>query len=203
MAEDSVFIAPEGLTLDDISEAKEIIEETHPMMKTKMSDVLPFLKICGRCCKGSPKDSKKEPLLKQRTKGGSLKKRMRKNKKKKNKSKSGRTDPYMIMGFGINAFFDMMVLLIYVFIGLTVLAIPAIAIFASSNGLENYRNYVTAKFSMGNMGYSASNCYSISMGTGELLLNCNGGELSSLASVAASDDGLTPAKRGYGIIPSD
>ena len=114
-----------------------------------------------------------------------MKKKMvnKKDKAIKNKMrKYAQKDPYMLFGFGINAFFDMTCLLIALFAILTVLSIPAIAIFASSNGLENYRNYGMSKFTMGNMGYASSNCYSISMSAGDLLLSCNGGNLEAIAS---------------------
>lgn len=87
----------------------------------------------------------------------------------------------MLLGFGINAFFDMMVLLIKLFTILTLLAIPAMFIYSSFNGLEKYRNYSKAKYSMGNMGYASSNCYSISYGSENIMLNCNGGNLESIA----------------------
>jgi hypothetical protein len=53
----------------------------------------------------------------------------------------------------------MLTALIYLFILLTVLSIPAIAIYGSSDGLVNYKNYMYTKYTMGNMGYASSECF--------------------------------------------
>lgn len=206
------------MTQDDIDEAREIIKETHPLRDIPLKKVFPFLEIAKKFKKGggeeSKKDDKTEPLLAEDEDLGlsaNMKNKFKKNlvgKKqkeiRKKMKKYSAKNPYMLFGFGINAFFDMTCLLIWLFAILTLLSIPAIAIFASSNGLENYRNYGMSKFTMGNMGYASSNCFSISMGAGEVLLNCNGGNLEAIASFEQTqEDGSSLYKRGFGIISAD
>ena len=57
-----------------------------------------------------------------------------------------------LIGFGMNAYFDIIKQLLWMFIFITVFAVPSMMIFASYNGLAQSPTYVFDMFSVGNMG---------------------------------------------------
>jgi hypothetical protein len=61
----------------------------------------------------------------------------------------------------------MLTYLIGIFSLFTLLSIPAIGIFSANNGLEGLNNYSKAKFSLGNLGFSDSNCLNTYIGMTE------------------------------------
>lgn len=63
-------------------------------------------------------------------------------------------DPYLRLGFGMNAYFDtlkyMMIMMLLIF----VFSFPAIKIYSSYDGLKNGAMYMFTKYSLGNLGGS-------------------------------------------------
>lgn len=55
----------------------------------------------------------------------------------------------------------MMILLFALF---SLLSVPALAIYASHDGLEGLQNYARARFSLGNLGFSGAICQSMFVG---------------------------------------
>ena len=174
-----------------------------------MWQVWPFLKACGvgrqerakkslqeqdRLLEESKDDSPIGKLLMGKMKGAVDKK---KAEEKKRMKKYTHKDPYMILGFGINSFFDMIRVFMVLFTVLTILAIPAIFLFMRQDGLVGLKNYGLAQFSMGNFGYSSANCYSAALLQKKLFLSCQDGTLDRI-STRAKDDGTI--MEGYGII---
>ena len=73
-------------------------------------------------------------------------------------------DPYLNLGFGMVAYFRMLVYLMSIFAFFTLLQIPSIYFYQSYKGLEGLSNYSKAKYSIGNMGFSGPNCVSTYVG---------------------------------------
>lgn len=65
-----------------------------------------------------------------------------------------RKDPYLVLGFGMIAYKDLMFTLILLFSVLTIVVSPALAFFSSHEGIATPKAYMT--YSLGNMGYSSS-----------------------------------------------
>jgi hypothetical protein len=80
--EESLYQVPEGLTQDDVDEAKELVDEIQPLKDIKFTNVFPILKL-AKCGKSSKVPDEKKPLL------GGLGKSIKKSRKfKKSKDKS-------------------------------------------------------------------------------------------------------------------
>ena len=132
---------------------------------------------------------------------GKMKKAVDQNKKaeKAKMKKYATKKPYLILGFGITAFFDLIRVFVYLFIVLTILAIPALIIFNAQRGVEGLRSFYYGRFSMGNLGYSSTYCFSSSVGQENMLLRCQGGSMTGLSELK-QDEG--PVIKGYGLIKS-
>jgi hypothetical protein len=67
-------------------------------------------------------------------------------------------DPYLQLGFGMCAYFNLLRSFILLFALLTFLAVPAIGIYSARSGLKDLRNYDRSQYSVGNLGFSDSIC---------------------------------------------
>jgi hypothetical protein len=81
------------------------------------------------------------------------------------------------VGFGMNAYFDVILQLTYMFAFITLCSIPAMIIYAnyeSTGALSTAAGYVFNQFSLGNFGGAAIACAQISLGVngGSLNLQC-------------------------------
>ena len=103
------------------------IEDIHPLRYiTSISDILPFLKPCFKKKKNF-KLALKQALLKEMD----IK-----------YSKSEATvlnEPFLYLGYGINAYFDLMLSLIYMFIAITIFSIPMYFAF-SKNDIDYFNS---------------------------------------------------------------
>lgn len=77
----------------------------------------------------------------------------------KNDSKN-QENPFLILGYGINAYFDLMQLLVYMFLMITIFCIPIYFIYSNTlvQFLHYDSNYFLNRFSLGNMGGSTVVC---------------------------------------------
>ena len=67
-------------------------------------------------------------------------------------------DPYLQLGFGMNAYFDFIKQLLYMTLGMTIFVIPFMCIFAKYDALESTSMAMFNQFSLGNMGGSQTSC---------------------------------------------
>lgn len=67
-------------------------------------------------------------------------------------------DPYLQLGFGMCAYFNLLRTFIFVFLLLSVLSVPALVIYSSHDGMKGLRNYERSQFSVGNIGFADSVC---------------------------------------------
>jgi hypothetical protein len=74
--------------------------------------------------------------------------------KAKKEKKQENEDPYLIIGFGMVAYFKMLKSLILMFIIFTLLSIPAICIYTHHNGQKDLVNYSKSRYTLGNLGFS-------------------------------------------------
>jgi hypothetical protein len=72
-------------------------------------------------------------------------------------------DPYLLYGFGIYAYFDLLKLLIYLFTALSLIFLPSILFNVKYDGILDAEDYAAA--SLGNQGYTEPMCYSTPMST--------------------------------------
>ena len=83
-------------------------------------------------------------------------------------------DPYLIIGYGINAFFDILLSLCTMFCMISIAAIPIFFIY-SSMGQGTYsdeKSYPISKFLLGNMGGASVFCHSGLMEKSHMDLSC-------------------------------
>lgn len=90
------------------------LEDIHPLKdRTYISDILPFLKHLPFC--------KKKKNFKLALKQSMLKEMRIKFSKSE---EIAINEPYLFLGYGINAYFDLMLSLIYMFIAITIFSLP-------------------------------------------------------------------------------
>ena len=77
----------------------------------------------------------------------------------KSRGEQDSDDPYLSLGFGICAYFNMLRTFMFAFFLLTIFALPIIFVYQSQGGLEGARNYDRSQFSLGNMGFSQASCH--------------------------------------------
>jgi len=61
-------------------------------------------------------------------------------------------DPFILLGYGINSFFDLMSQLFWFAIFVTIFMMPLMVEFSTYNGLAKEPRYMFNQFSLGNMG---------------------------------------------------
>ena len=67
-------------------------------------------------------------------------------------------DPFILLGYGINSFFDLMSQLFWFAIFVTIFFTPLMTEFADQKGLKHEPRYMFNQFSLGNMGGSNIQC---------------------------------------------
>lgn len=69
-------------------------------------------------------------------------------------------DPLKGLGFGFEAYWRMLYSMAGMFIALTLIFMPEVIMCACTKGMHGIRNYANSQFTLGNLGFSASNCIS-------------------------------------------
>lgn len=111
----------------------------------------------------------------------------KKDKKKKKKQapkveEEAEPDPLNYLGFGMVAYRDLMFTMFCLFALLSVIMIPAMVFYQNQGGLLDAKGFA-AKFSLGNFGYSSSQCQSVPFSLGAVPINCPYGEMGQVISV--------------------
>ena len=81
-------------------------------------------------------------------------------------------DPFILLGYGINSFFDLMSQLFWFAIFVTIFFIPLMTEFYNQKGLKHEPRYVFNQFSLGNMGGSDIQCSQHSLSDGLFVAEC-------------------------------
>lgn len=99
-------------------------------------------------------------------------------------------DPLKGLGFGFEAYWRMLYSMSGMFLLLTLIFVPELLMNITTGGMRGIRNYPDSALTLGNLGFSASNCMSQYLGIEESrYLSCNVGNLDTLVA--------------YGMIPND
>jgi len=149
--EEMVFEAPDPVTRQQVNQAIMDVEDMHPLRsRVYLEHIIPPLKIFRTCFKRKPdfKHSLRKALLAQ------MKIKMPKS------EEAIINDPFLILGYGLNAYFDMMVSLSCLCLAITVFMIPLYNGYAFNDekGLQNESKYVVNQFTLGNLGGSNIFC---------------------------------------------
>lgn len=97
-------------------------------------------------------------------------------------------DPFLILGYGINSYFDLLILLCKMFLSISVFSLPILAIYSSGPAFPD--SFVTS-LSMGNLGGASMLCKTAFMGMDEMALQCPAGTV------------MDTEQAQYGIIPKE
>lgn len=147
--------------------AKEIIKETHPLNETKLHVAFPILKPCGPCIDKKKATESAEPLLTQKTKCA-------KSKNMKISEEESKQDPFLLLGFGMIAYRDLLQTFIVLFTILSLLMTPALYYYryGGYNGYGDEDIGWKVGFTLGNMGYSSVQCSTIPNDINTLSISC-------------------------------
>lgn len=146
----------------------------HPLrFKARLDQVLPFLKVFRLCRKVKPdfRHSLRLAIL------NSMGIKMPKTDHFIDKN------PYLLLGYGVNAYFDIMAQLGYMFCAITIMMLPLFMIFVSNHGLEHIPGlYPITQTTLGNMGGAYNFCGHKRVGDKQIGLFCtNGGGVLDIA----------------------
>lgn len=134
------------------------IEDIHPLRKTVgWSHVSACCKVVCCCAK------KKKPFS-QAVKSTLLKKF------ELEAPEENLDEPYLILGYGINAYFAILASVSKMFFWVTVFAIPMYYIYSSGGHLKGFKSYPISQFSIGNFGGSTMFCKQTRLATGKMNL---------------------------------
>ncbi len=126
------------------------------------------------------------------------KKEKKKNKKKKAKEQpkadEKEPDPLNYLGFGMIAYRDLMFTMFWLFAVLSVIMLPAMNFYSDQGAIEAPKGFAS-KYSIGNFGYSTSQCVNTPFSIGKLPMECPYGKLGKVNAVGVIPS--TEAKKTY------
>lgn len=183
-----------------------MVKDNNPLEGFPIYACFPLLKPCTKCFyKQEPgEDDANEPLLGGPLIGLEMKDSpKKKSQQKKMASANGavdpeqlKQDPYLLLGSGMIAYRDMLFIMTLVFLILTLINLPAMFYFSSYSGIQVPKKYMD--MTLGNMGYSGSECSLQAMGAGGytgffyMPAACMVGQVSSTYSMGVNPVGLSP-----------
>ena len=91
-------------------------------------------------------------------------------------------DPFLVLGYGINAYFEIISSLFWMMTLISFVFIPILAVYADNaiNGLAEQPKAIINMWSLGNMGSSTVSCKSKPLGVGSILFSCPMGQIDVL-----------------------
>ncbi len=145
-----------------------MIKEGNPLEGYPLHAVFPVLRPCAPCCEKKEKVDQQEPLL---ADDEEVQASMKHHHQKKNDAgavseEEKNQDPYVILGFGMIAYRDLLFTMIIVFSILSVIMLPAMSFYNQHGGIAKALQKPLAGYSLGNMGYSSTQCSMIPLGAG-------------------------------------
>mmetsp|Transcript_5223 Transcript_5223/g.8087 ORF Transcript_5223/g.8087 Transcript_5223/m.8087 type:complete len:188 (-) Transcript_5223:2954-3517(-) len=159
---------PDPLTRQQVNQCLMDIEDIHPLRsRAKLDHIVPALQVFRKCFKRKPdfKHSLRKTLLEEM------------NIKMPKSENQLIEDPFLILGYGVNAYFDIMLALSYMFLTIAIFCIPVYYAFAynESHGLMALSKgfkYSISQWSIGNMGGAITTCHSKAIKAGDFKLGC-------------------------------
>ena len=138
------------MSATQINYARELIEKSNPLRQTKLTQVWPCCFFCCSCCLDKRK----------RTFRNGLKRSMRLKLGIPNLHSDVviEKNPFLLLGFGINSYFQIMLQLMYFMLLISCLAIPMMYYFSTFNGTKGQVGYYFSQFSLGNIGGAKTYC---------------------------------------------
>jgi hypothetical protein len=82
------------------------------------------------------------------------------------------TEPYLVLGYGINAYFAILASVSKMFMWLTVFAIPIFYIYQSGRHFSGSKSYPISRFFVGNFGGSSMFCKQTRLAVGKMAMTC-------------------------------
>ena len=140
------------LTRQQINQCMMDIEDLHPLRdRAKFDNILPSLRFLRKCKKRKPdfKHALRKTLLEEM------------NIKMPKSEAQIIDDPFLILGYGVNAYFDIMLSLVYLCLTITLFCLPMFYLYSNNNQnalAESTTLLGFAKFTLGNMGGSDVVC---------------------------------------------
>lgn len=123
------------------------IQDTHPLRELiTVENIAPFLGLCFKKKKSNFKAELRQALLKD------LGVKIPKNETQISQ------DPYLILGYGINAYFDILLSLSAMFVCISLICIPIFLIYSSGQAYSQQKSFIISKFTLGNLGGSQIVC---------------------------------------------
>jgi hypothetical protein len=174
------------LDADEVAEADAIISKLHPLSTVPFKKVFPFCKLCCpfgckkkirslnvfMCNEFVDQDANLERILQQYNtefegtgKDDKYTQKLRATKEALDRDEDpdvdfntmdAKGDVYAKLGFGFEAYFRMIKCYLGLFVAFSLMALPAMYIYQSQDGLKGSRVPSNAKYSLGNMGFSES-----------------------------------------------
>jgi hypothetical protein len=172
------------LTKEEINSAKQTIDKSHPLSRTPLLKVLPYCRFCPCCVKKPKKDFRMA---------------LRKSLLNKLNMKMSKTDilleqdPFLRLGFGMNAFFDTLTYLMRLMLLMFLFSLPMIYIYSSYGAIENAPKGFISRFSLGNMGGASVMCKIVPLTTSNFTIACPVNSQISTGSLSTNNFGVMPA----------
>jgi len=82
------------------------------------------------------------------------------------------TEPYLVLGYGINAYFQILASISKMFMWMTIFAIPVFYIYQSGRHFKGAKSYAFSQFFAGNFGGSSMFCKQTRLTIGKMNLVC-------------------------------
>lgn len=174
--------------------AREIIKENHPLNDTQIGQVYPLIApITNRIFKKSSK-AEKQSLLDEEA--ANQNRRRSTNKKQAAKpSENKDEDPFNFLGFGLVAYRDLILIMFGLFAVLTLLMVPAMVTYKSYNAIDPKDKTVGySRMSLGNLGYSSTQCQMVPVDLGKIAMFCPYGTISTITYLGVNPGNM--AERG-------
>lgn len=165
--------APDVLNRQQINQCMMDIEDLHPLRdRAKFDNILPALSFLRKCRKRKPdfKHALRKTLLEEM------------NIKMPKSESQIIDDPFLILGYGVNAYFDIMLSLVYLCLTITLFCVP-MYYYYTSNDQQALKTTTTlmglAKTTLGNFGGATVICQSKRLQAQSLTINCDTGRIDS------------------------
>lgn len=97
-------------------------------------------------------------------------------------------DPFNFLGFGMVAYRDLLTTLIMLFALLSVFMTPAIAFYRKGGAIPNPVGYMS--YTLGNMGYSHTQCQSYPFEINKITMFCSFGTISEIFYLGINPSGM-------------
>lgn len=88
---------------------------------------------------------------------------------------SQREQPYLIAGYGVNAYFDFLMHVCKMFLCIFIFALPLYYYYGKGVGLKGWKSFPVTRFTMGNLGGADMFCKQTSLHRGKMKFNCPSG----------------------------